>query len=117
MATPIYLIAMTIAASTACWVLGRAAREPDFSGRDCNWACIAILALGGLFAAGLGENGFGTMRLFCYGLFGFAAGTAGYGAWLLRRRSRRSRRAALLLAMACAALEAVAADAFLVEPR
>ncbi|HEV7226187.1 MAG TPA: metallophosphoesterase [Pirellulales bacterium] len=114
MATPIYFIAMTIAASTACWVLGRAAHEPDFSARDCNWAWIVVLALAGLFAVGLGENGFGTMRLFCYGLFGFAAGTAGYGAWLLRRRSRR---AALLLAIACAALEAVAADAFLVEPR
>ena len=114
MATPIYFIAMTIAASTACWVLGRAAREPDFSARDCNWACVAVLALGGLFAVGLGENGFGTMRLFCYGLFGFAALTVCYGAWLLHRRSHR---AALLLAIACVALEAVAVDAFLIEPR
>jgi hypothetical protein len=114
MATPIYLAAMTLAALTACWVMGRAAREPDFSARDCIWACIAVLALGGLFAVGLGENGFGVMRLSCYGLFGFTVLIASYGAWLLRRRARR---AAIVLTIACVAIEAVAIDAFLIEPR
>ena len=114
MATPIYLVAMTAALLTACWTLGRAAGEPDFAPRHCRLAVLSILALAALFALGLGENGFGAMRLACYGLFGYSAVMTAYGAWLLRRKSPRW---ALVMAIAVAALEAVAVDAFLIEPR
>ncbi|HUY88944.1 MAG TPA: metallophosphoesterase [Pirellulales bacterium] len=114
MATPIYLVAMTVALLTACWTLGRAAAEPTISPRHVRLAILAILALACLFAVGLGENGFGVLRLACYGLFGHAAIVAAYGAWLLRRKSRGW---AWALAAACVALEAVAVDAFWIEPR
>lgn len=113
MATPVFLAALTIATLTACWVLRRAAREPDFSPRDALWACAIILALVALFAVGLGENHFGVMRLACYGLFGFFPLTALCCAWEMRHTARR---AALLFVVTCAALEAVAVDAFWIEP-
>lgn len=113
MATPVYLASLSLATLTACWVLRRAAREPDFSPRDALWACAIMLALAALFAVGLGENHFGVMRLACYGLFGFLPLVLLCCAWELRRTARRT---ALLFALSCAALEAVAVDAFWIEP-
>ena len=114
MATPVFLAALSVVTLTACWVLHRVAKAPDFSWRDALWASAIVLALVLLFAVGLGENHFGVMRLACYGLFGFFPLTALCCAWELRRTARR---AAILFALACALLEAVAVDAFWIEPR
>jgi uncharacterized protein len=114
MATPIYLVAMSVVVLTAAWVLRRAAREPDFSPRDALWACAIVLALAATFAVGLGENKFGVMRLFCYGFFGFVASMLACAAWELRRHARR---AAFAFAAVLCLLEGVGVDAFLIEPR
>lgn len=113
MATPIYLVAMTVALLTACWTLGRATAEPEISPRRVCLAIFVILALACLFAVGLGENAFGVMRLACYGLFGYSAVMTAYGAWLMRRKAPRW---ALAFAAAVLLIEGIAADAFLIEP-
>jgi predicted MPP superfamily phosphohydrolase len=106
--TLLYNSAMTAVLGTAIWSAGRDGRPRGF--------LFALLALGGLallLAISLGGGAFGVMRLLAYGLFGFIALLCAAAAIVLRRSYGRW--AAVSLA-GFLILEAVAADAFLVEP-
>ena len=108
-ATVLYNCIMTVVLGTAVWSAGRGGRPTTFF--------VAMLAVGGLavlLAITLGEDPFGAMRLLAYGLFGFAGATCAAAAIGLRRSHRRW---AAIFLIGFLAIEAVAADAFLIEPR
>lgn len=74
---------------------------------------MAVLGLGGVLAAGLGEDPFGCLRLFAYGLFVYVplvAAAASFAMW------RPARKSACALAAVALLLVGVAVDAFVVEP-
>lgn len=80
--------------------------------RTLSWVALAWLLAMSL-AVPVGQEGFAVLRLFAWGLFAHAPACLLAVAVALRKRKW----AAATLAVAAAALLAVAADAFLVEPR
>jgi uncharacterized protein len=103
-----YHAAMTLLLATAVWA-ARRDRRP----RAWVIAAASVAAAAALLAVGLGDGRFGTLRLLAYGLFGFTAAVLAAGAAALARGHRRY---AMALAGGFLVIEAVAIDAFLIEP-
>lgn len=103
-----YHAAMTLLVATSLWAARRNGRP-----RACILAAASVMAASALLAAGLGDGRFGTLRMLAYGVFGYtAAATAAGAVWL----ARSHRRWAIALALCFVVIEAVAVDAFLIEP-
>lgn len=103
-----YHAALTLLTATALWAARRDGRP-----RACLIAAATVAAASALLAAGLGDGRFGTLRFLAYGVFAYTAVVPAAGAvWL----ARAYRRTALALALCFLAIEAVAVDAFLIEP-
>lgn len=100
--------AMLALTGTAVWAARR-------DGRPRAWwpAAAAVGGLAVVLAAGLGDRGFGSLRLLAYGWFGYLAAAMTLAACSLARSQRR---AALAFAALVAAIELVAVDAFFIEP-
>lgn len=99
---------MLVLTLTAAWAGGRDRRPRDW------WlAAAAVGSLAVVLAYGLGDRGFGSLRLLAYGWFGYLAATLAAAAISLARRHPR---AASVLAALFILVEAAALDAFLVEP-
>ena len=106
-AATLYNLVMTVITATALWSARR-------DGRMRAWL-LAILAVGTAAAvlSVLAANPFGMMRFFAYGLFGHVGLLSLAVATLLRRDKPRW---AVLFSLAFLLLEAIASDAFLIEP-
>jgi uncharacterized protein len=100
---------MAIITATALWSARRNGRPSAFI-----FATLAVAAAAVLLAVSLAEDPFWAMRFLAFGLFGFMALVWASAAVLLRRAHRRW---AAVFLVGFVMLEAVAADAFLIEPR
>ncbi len=81
--------------------------------RVVSWVAFTLI-LGAAIAFPLTGDAFATLRLWSWAIFAHAPVLLLAGGWALRKRSRR---AAAACGLSAAALLAVAADAFLIEPR
>lgn len=81
--------------------------------RAASWLAFTWVSATAL-ALPLAGEGFAALRLWSWAIFGHAPALAAAGAWAMRKRSRAI---AAGLALAGLTLVAIAADAFLVEPR
>lgn len=106
--TCLYCCVMAIIAATALWSAGRIGRPRAFI-----LVTLVVGAASALLAISLAEDPFWAIRFLAYGVFGFIPLTWA-GAGVLLRRSNRRWAAGFLAAFVL--LEAVAADAFLIEP-
>lgn len=111
----LYNAALAIVVLLGVWVILHSARDPA---RPPLWHRIAMVValLGGLMAVlgvGLGENRFGILRLWCWGVFvqlPIFALLASLALW------RPARRWSVIGLSTCLALVAIGIDAFLIEP-
>ncbi|HVX12803.1 MAG TPA: metallophosphoesterase [Pirellulales bacterium] len=99
---------MAMVTATALWAARRAERRSA-----CFWAALAVGAAAAVLAAGLAEDPFAAMRLLSYGLFGFMPLVSAACAFL---HPRSHRRMAAIWLVGFFSLEAIAVDAFLIEP-
>lgn len=99
---------MCLLTLTAVWAAHR-------NGRPQAWllAVAAVGSLAALLAFGLGDHSFGSLRLLAYGWFGYLPALLATAVISLARRQRRT---ALVFAVMFALLQAIAVDAFLIEP-